>query len=156
MGRIALSAGSNELPMGFTARLWAACLPARWHVMILRDGLDCGALSERTKDECEAFVAGFLQAQALERPLRTVRIGPRVHELKTVPDAFEAVLNGRKTFEFRLNDRDFQVGDTLFLREWSETDGYTGRRAVFGVTYVAKDRFGIPPGYCVMSISAIR
>jgi len=42
----------------------------------------------------------------------------KVHELKSWPDQFEAVKDGDKRFEFRKNDRGFQVGDLLHLRKF--------------------------------------
>lgn len=41
------------------------------------------------------------------------------HELKTWPQYFERLLSGEKTFEVRKDDRGFQAGDLLVLREWS-------------------------------------
>ncbi len=60
-----------------------------------------------------------------------------MHQLKTWPEPFQAQLDGRKTFEVRLNDRQYQVGDTLWLEEWDPgTRLYTGRRLYVRVTYV--------------------
>lgn len=76
------------------------------------------------------------------------------HHLKIHPGFFEAVENGRKTFEVRsVVDRDFQFYDTLVLEEWNpfayfprpndpEEDArrkqaaYTGRKVTRLVTYV--------------------
>jgi hypothetical protein len=38
-----------------------------------------------------------------------------IHELKTWPKIFEQMKSGLKTFDFRKNDRGFQVGDFLLL-----------------------------------------
>jgi hypothetical protein len=51
-----------------------------------------------------------------------------IHELKSWPDFFEPVQSGAKQFELRRNDRKFQLGDILRLREWDEREErYTGR-----------------------------
>lgn len=49
-----------------------------------------------------------------------------IHELKILPQYFEAVQSGLKTFEIRKNDRDYKVGDTLVLKEYNN-EAYTGR-----------------------------
>lgn len=49
------------------------------------------------------------------------------HILKIAPEYFEAVENGSKTFEIRVNDRDFKQGDLVILKEYiKERDEYTG------------------------------
>jgi hypothetical protein len=78
------------------------------------------------------------------------------HELKTWPGPFQAVRDRVKRFEWRLNDRDFAVGDTLVLREWDQrARRYTGEAEAHRVTYILTEGFGIPDGYCVMSIEPL-
>jgi hypothetical protein len=61
-----------------------------------------------------------------------------LHELKTWPFYYQAVKSGKKTFEVRRNDRFFQVGDILHLREYSiERDEFTGDSLYFEVTFIA-------------------
>lgn len=59
----------------------------------------------------------------------------RVHELKTLPPYFERLCSGVKTCEVRENDRDYQSGDVLWLREYDATR-YTGASLVAIVTHV--------------------
>lgn len=76
------------------------------------------------------------------------------HELKTWPKNFQMVLDGEKTFEVRRFDRDFKIGDYLYLKEYYPyTDAYSGRVISCTVTYILMGgSFGIEPGFCVMSI----
>ncbi len=76
------------------------------------------------------------------------------HVLKTWPEPFQAVFVGRKQFEFRRDDRGFQVGDRLELHEWDpKTEEFTGREWTVKVTYIVQGpKFGIPEGYCIMSV----
>lgn len=74
------------------------------------------------------------------------------HELKTLPEFFRKVVTGVKPFEIRRNDRGFDEGDTLILREWTG-EAYTGREAVAEVTYMTD--FKQRPGYVVMGINVL-
>lgn len=67
-----------------------------------------------------------------------------VHELKSWPEFFAPILSGEKTFELRVNDRKFKVGDVIRLREYDDrSETYTGRTAKKRITYIAD---GIGPG----------
>lgn len=85
---------------------------------------------------------------------------PMEHELKCWPEYFEQVVTGRKPFEIRKNDRDFRVGDTLWLREWVLPDDptcqdayYTGLDCRRTVTYITD--FGQWQGRVVMGIAPL-
>ena len=75
-----------------------------------------------------------------------------IHELKILPKYFRSVLRGDKTFEVRKNDRNFQVGDKLILKEW-ENGEYTGNIIEKNVTYILDDSSGyVLDGYVIMGI----
>ena len=104
-----------------------------------------------------------------------------VHELKTWPEFFTAMWEGRKPFEVRENDREYGVGNTLYLREFDpckrckatgrewdvgdktdcglclgEKGKYTGREMTVEVTYLMKGgRFGVSENYVVMGAKII-
>ena len=85
------------------------------------------------------------------------------HVLKTWPGAFDAVRDGRKRFEWRKDDRGFEVGDTLILEMWDPTPTHYGptgygskvKSVTCRVTYILRGLFDVPAGYCVMSIEAL-
>lgn len=96
-----------------------------------------------------------------------IEIAGRVHNLKTWPEEFEATRTGAKSFEYRINDRDFKPFEFLLLEEWNpetkptaENPGinpghYTGRKLICIVTYILYQGFGLAPNHCVMSIKVI-
>jgi len=61
-----------------------------------------------------------------------------IHELKILPEYFEDVISGRKTFEIRKNDRPFKKGDLLALNE-HDGKSYTGNSCVVYVDYLTDD-----------------
>ena len=77
-----------------------------------------------------------------------------IHELKLRKEFFDYVRFGIKKFEIRKDDRGFNVGDTLVLKEIDEAGSETGRYLVRQVYYIYRGEFCLP-GYCVMSISAL-
>jgi len=79
------------------------------------------------------------------------------HELKTWPEYFQAIKSGAKAFELRRDDRDFAVGDELWLREWDpDAQCFTYEDLTVRVTYVLRDAeaFGLMCGFCVLGIAA--
>ena len=66
-----------------------------------------------------------------------------IHELKTLPGYFLALIGDRKTFEVRKKDRDYKVGDVLILKEWNKDKGYTGYATKRKISYILDN-----PDYC--------
>lgn len=89
---------------------------------------------------------------------------PRIIELKTDPDAFDATAKGEKTFEIRYNDREYKIGDTLLLRrtrfsgaEMRNDDRpleYTGEEITVTVTHV-QTGYGIANGWAALSHTSV-
>ena len=82
-------------------------------------------------------------------------MGMKVHELKILPEYYDAIRCGDKRFEIRKNDRDYHSGDILRLKEW---DGkkYTGEEIDVLVRYILYDwTGGLQDGYCIMSIDTM-
>ena len=76
-----------------------------------------------------------------------------IHELKIVPEYFEAVISGKKTFEDRKNDRPFHEGDLLALNEYHPGNKmYTGNSCLVYIDYILNDAEYCKSGYVVMSI----
>ncbi|MDU7365400.1 DUF3850 domain-containing protein [Clostridium sp.] len=93
----------------------------------------------------------------------------KIHELKIYPQYFSEVLSGNKTFELRKNDRGFEVGDVLILKEFTpgiydstrtekvavQTKGYTGKEIKKVISYIYKgceNGLGLRSGFCILGL----
>lgn len=78
------------------------------------------------------------------------------HFLKTVNPYFQSVYMGTKTFEYRLNDRNFEIGDMVILQEYDNITGiYSGRVVYVKITYVLSDYCDMMEGYVIFSFVVI-
>ncbi len=87
------------------------------------------------------------------------------HELKTDLPAFVAVATGLKTFEIRLNDRNYRKGDILSLRATKSTGEemkagapleYVGDPVNVKVSHVMQGPcYGLQKDWCILSIQHI-
>ena len=91
------------------------------------------------------------------------RTGTWVHHLKAWPEFFDAVADGRKTFEVRRNDRGYREGDIItLLRYEPERGSFTvdeGGRTINlnrRITYVLEGgQFGIEYGFVVLGLGPV-
>jgi len=83
----------------------------------------------------------------------------KVHKLKIKSEFWQQVIAGNKTFEFRVNDRDYQpfdyvIFDVVMDDKVIELKEYD----LFQITYVLKqEQFEmIPIGWCIFSIKRVQ
>ncbi len=77
----------------------------------------------------------------------------KTHHLKTWRKPYKDIDDRIKSFEVRKNDRDYKVGDSLWLYEWDQKkEQYTGSRTLVTITYIMQGVFGLPDEICVMGI----
>jgi uncharacterized protein YqfB (UPF0267 family) len=83
-----------------------------------------------------------------------------IHELKIKQCYLIHILEGKKTFEVRKNDRDFQVGDTIrFLPIEDENyDAHSIESPIpnYIITYILADFGGLQQQHVCMAISPLR
>lgn len=76
------------------------------------------------------------------------------HKLKIDTEYFEAVLNEKKNFEIRFNDRNFQIEDIVILQEITENREYTGREITATISYITD--FEQKEGFVVFSFKKLK
>lgn len=75
------------------------------------------------------------------------------HYLKTETEYYQAIEKGLKSFELRKNDRNYQVGDMLHLRETVKGE-HTGRAMdPKEVVYILEGgKYGLEDGFVIMQM----
>lgn len=78
------------------------------------------------------------------------------HDLKIWPKYIREIIFGIKTFEVRKNDRGYQVGDILHLKEFdTDRNEYTGDSIYRKVTYILDDPQYVKEGFVIMSLGRV-
>lgn len=90
----------------------------------------------------------------------------KLHELKILHKYLVDVDLGKKTFELRKNDRDYQVGDLIRFIDIREDDSTANKNQIepnidentlYRITYVLKDveKYGLDKDYCILAIKKL-
>ncbi|MBY0545828.1 MAG: DUF3850 domain-containing protein [Candidatus Obscuribacterales bacterium] len=123
-------------------------------------------LSQENQQLADKFVAAEEENERLRRMNQQLREmiakrterKPVTHTLKCDAQYFDAVLSGKKNFEVRKADRDFQVGDTIVLVK-ALTPQQTAAKEVSDlkrrITYVLHDFEGLRPDYCALALEPV-
>jgi hypothetical protein len=79
------------------------------------------------------------------------------HDLKVWMNYYEDIETEKKNFELRYNDRNFQVGDKLILREYNEKENYyTDRSVIRKIGYILSDTtFGLKDNWIVIGFEPV-
>lgn len=77
------------------------------------------------------------------------------HALKTWPEYFKLVREGKKRFELREDDRDYEEGDVIILQEYHpDTKKYSGEEERFQAGFILRGpAFGLKKGHCIIQLS---
>lgn len=90
----------------------------------------------------------------------------KLHELKILHEYLVDIDLGKKTFELRKNDRDYQVGDLIRFIDVREDDSTANKNQIepnidentlYRITYVLKDveKYGLDRDYCILAIKRL-
>lgn len=90
----------------------------------------------------------------------------KLHELKILHEHLIDISIGKKTFELRKNDRDYQVGDLIRFIDVREDDSTANKNQIepnidentlYRITYVLKgvEQYGIDTDYCILAIKKL-
>lgn len=84
------------------------------------------------------------------------------HEVKSWAHFFDAIADGRKSYDLRKDDRGYNIGDVLVLCRYDIVEGkYTGEKCCVTVTYITNNQHPcayssavLPHDYCILGYNA--
>ncbi|WP_454151496.1 DUF3850 domain-containing protein [Microbacterium lacticum] len=84
-----------------------------------------------------------------------------LHELKSWPEFFGPLSAGVRTHELRRNDRDYQIGDQLLLKEYlPDAESFTGAELLLEITSLTSSQIpcavsaeGLHQDFCILSVT---
>lgn len=83
----------------------------------------------------------------------------KIHKLKYKSKYLcDAVYDGRKSYEIRYNDRNYEVGDQVYpipIDDNLNTIEHPIAKCVYEITFISEDVSGLQPGYCVFGVRRI-
>ncbi len=119
------------------------------------DDMPCSELNEVC---CAGYAGEKGNVYAIkEEAERTIKYMKDLIYLKIEPEYFMAILDGRKAWELRLDDRNYKVGNKLRLEEWAPgTKKYTGKFVDVEVIYLFDGIELDGDDWVIMSIKMLR
>ena len=77
----------------------------------------------------------------------------RIHQIKILDKYYRAITSGTKTFEIRINDRNYQVGDLLKFNVINDNRITIHQpKELYMITYILEDVPGLKLGYVIFGI----
>ena len=80
-----------------------------------------------------------------------------IHQLKTIWNYYDSIVDGSKTFEVRKNDREFSVGDWVGLNALDVvTRKETQECLIARITYILDDENFCKDGFVVLGLADVQ
>lgn len=85
--------------------------------------------------------------------METYPLTSKVHCVKILPENFDNVLSKKMSFQIRKDDREYKLGDCMYLQEFVED--YTGRSLPVKINHILKESEGLRDGYVLLNIEVL-
>lgn len=77
-----------------------------------------------------------------------------IHSVKILPEYFNKIIDDKKSYEIRKNDRDYKAGDCLALNEYDDGE-YTGLFTLAYIISVEEYPQCLAPDYIILQLEPL-